>query len=147
MSFHFDPTTGNVTLHQGDTGSYTVTCARSSGADFGEDDRMLYSVESPSGELVMQRLYRLDREDLNGIADIEYHNADTQGWPAGVYSGELRVLLNAYWNIQDPPTGDVVDLLALYGGLALDGPVVDGDTVRTKDERFSVTILDVIGEV
>ncbi len=141
MSFLVDYTTGDVTLHQGDTGSYQVVSARSSGSDFGADDRLLYSIESPTGELVMQRCYRLDRTGKNGLADIEYHNADTQDWPAGDYKGELRVLLNAYWNIEDPPTADVVNMLIL------DGAVVDGDTVRTKDERFTVRILDVIGEV
>ena len=138
---------GNVTLHQGDTGSYKVHATRSGGGEWTSADRLLYSIQDPSGTVVMSRAYRLDREGKNGVADVEYHNADTQDWPAGSYQGELRAIINAYWSIPDPPTADVVDLLALedeYGGERI---VVDGDTVRTREDRFTVTVLDVIKEV
>lgn len=148
MSFNVNYTTGDVNLHQGDTGSYLVQVIRSSGTAWGSDDRLIYSVASvATGELVMCRAYRLDLENNNGIINVEYHNADTQDWPAGGYSGEMRAIVNAYWIIEDPPTADVVDLLPYMKALGTDRVIVDGDTVRTKDERFTVTVRDVIGDV
>ena len=148
MSFSVNYETGDVNLHQGDTGSYLVQATRSSGTAWGSADRLIYSIASVStGELVMCRAYRLDLENNNGIINVEYHNADTQDWPAGGYSGEMRAIVNAYWSISNPPTSDVVDLLALMKTLGTDQLIVDGDTVRTKNDRFTVTVRDVIGDV
>lgn len=146
--FEVDKTLRKITMHQGDTGSYSITLERSSGAAWGSDDRMLYTVAGGSG-IVIQRLYRLDRNGKNGVADIEFHNADTQSLSAGTYTVEVRALIHAYWNIVNPPTADVVDILELYGPLQLLGPVVDGNTVRTNkpEEAWSIEIKDVIGEV
>lgn len=135
-------------MHQGDTGGYQIELERSSGAAWTAADRMLYTVTGGSG-VVMQRAYRLDREGKNGIADIEFHNADTQDWSAGVYNIEVRAIVNAYWNIPNPPESDVADLLAVYGPLANQGPLVDGNVVRTNhpDEAWTIEIRDVSGEV
>lgn len=138
---------GDIVMHRGDTGSYKVVPARESGAEWTSADRLLYSIKNPAGAVVMKRAYRLDRDGKNGIADIEYHNADTDTWPAGTYQGELRALINAYWNIPNPPTADVADLLALEETLGVDRIMVDGDTVRTREEQFTLTVKDVIGEV
>ena len=141
--FKRDDSARKITMHQGDTGSYRITLVRSSGAAWGENDRMLYTISGTPG-IVMQRVYRLDRDGLNGHADIEFHNDDTQEWPAGTYSIEVRALVHAYWNIPDPPTEDVVDML-----VRTDGAMVDGDVVRTNEpeEAWSLDILNVFGEV
>lgn len=147
MSFDITYPRGDIVMHRGDTGSYTVTVAREDGAEWTSADRMLYSIKNAAGAVVMKRAYRLDREGKNGIADIEFHNADTDTWPAGTYEGELRALINAYWSIANPPTSDVVDLLALEEALGVERIAVDGDTVRTREERFSFVVKDVIAEV
>ena len=146
--FEKDMDKRQITMHQGDTGSYQIRAARKSGTAWTANDRMLYTIAG-SGGIMMQRAYRLDREGKNGIADIEFHNADTQYWPAGTYSIEVRWFINAYWNIPNPPTTDVADLLDLYGPMANQGPLVDGDTVRTNrpETAWTLEIRDVIGEV
>ena len=138
---------GDIEMHRGDTGSYRIRATRGSGAEWTSADRMIYSVKNAAGTVVLSRVYRLDREGKNGLADIEYHNADTDDWAAGAYQGELRAILNAYWSIPNPPTADVVDLLALEEERGVERIVVDGDTVRTRENRFSVTVNDVIKEV
>lgn len=131
-----------IIMHRGDTGSYRVRLVRSSGTAWTEDDRMLYTIAGQNG-IVLQRAYRLDRTGKNGKADIEFHNDDTQNWPAGIYNIEVKALINAYWNIADPPTEDVVNLMTLEGAM------VDGDVVRTNDpdQTWTLEIKSVIGEV
>ena len=138
---------GDIEMHRGDTGSYKVVPRRDDGEPWTSADRLIYSVKNAAGTVVLKRAYRLDREGKNGIADIEYHNADTDTWPGGTYEGELRAIIDAYWSIPDPPTADVVDLLALQEEMDVERIVVDGNTVRTRKERFTLTVRDVIGEV
>ena len=146
--FEVDSANRKITMHQGDTGSYEIQLTRTSGASFGADDRMLYTV-GMGNQIVMQRAYRLDTDEGNGKAVIEFHNADTEGWMPGVYNIEVRAVIGAYWTIEDPPDADVVDILRLYGALANLGPLIDGDVVRTNDpeEAWTLEIIDVIGEV
>lgn len=140
--FERDRDTRTITMHQGDTGSYRIRLVRTSGESFGADDRMLYTVAGPDG-VVMQRVYRLDRENLNGVVDVEFHNDDTQDWSAGTYNVEIRALVNAHWNIAQAPTEYMVDLLRM------DGAMVDGDVVRTNrpDDAWTIEVKDTIGEV
>lgn len=147
MSFDVTYPRGDVVMHRGDTGSYQVEVLRENEEAWTSADRLLYSIKNAAGAVVLYRAYRLDRDGKNGIADIEFHNADTDTWPAGAYEGELRALVNAYWSIQNPPTADVVDLLALQEALGVERIAVDGDTVRTREERFNFTVKDVIAEV
>jgi hypothetical protein len=140
----FDPNkeTGNITMHAGDTGSYTVYATRESGTAWTADDRMVFTVANASGVVMLQRYYRLDTSLGNGKVLIEFHNGDTDEWPAGNYTAERRYVVNPRWD-GTVPTGNVTDALA--EGIA---HIIDGDTVRTpKWAQTTITINRVYGEV
>ena len=109
----FDPTTGNFDMHAGDTGSGIFTITRESGDTFPDTARMLWTVTSPQGVIVMQRMYRLDDQyDLgDGAVLIEFHNDDTDTWGAGDYTTEIRVDIAPVWD-GTPSTARCVDALA-----------------------------------
>lgn len=126
--FHHDPETGDISMNQGDTGSFTVHCSRSSGENWTSNSRMLYTIRS--GEtIMMQRIYRLD--DQWGLGDgvvlIEFHNDDTDQWPVGTYNVERRYNVAPIWNVEstDVPTARCVDALRTTAAM------VEGVPVRT----------------
>lgn len=132
---------GSVTMHRGDTGAFWVRAARSTGAEFGENDRMIYTVRAADGTIMLQRYYRLDTEAGNGVCLIQFHNGDTDTWSNGNYETERRYVIGPYWD-GDAPDGDVVD------ALTSDARIVDGDTVRVPaDGQSSLILSDVYGEV
>jgi len=147
--FEYDPKTGNVSMHVGDTGAYKVRAARKSGEPFTEYDRMIFTVLSGSGEIVLQRYYRLDTDLGDGVAEIQFHNADTDRLSAGMYSTERRYVLNAYWSgTGDIPDGDVVNALESAR------KIVDGDIVRVPKGdgehpggQATMTLSTIYGEV
>ena len=128
-------------MHAGDTGAFKVKATRTSGTDWTEDDRMLFTIRNASGEIVMQRFYRLDDDEGlgNGVVEIQFHNNDTDTWAPGLYSMERRYDVNAYWN-GTAPEGMCVD--ALTAGVRM----VDGDVVRTVVQG-SLTIQGILGEI
>lgn len=126
--FQFDPENSSISMHRGDTGAYYVQCRRSSGKPFGEGDVALYTVKSGS-EVKIQREYALDDDEGagNGRFLVAFRNSDTDTWPAGSYSTEIRVVINP---------------------IRLDVDVVDGDIVRTiVRSKSTLTILDILREV
>lgn len=141
--FHFDPESGNLHLNAGDTGSFKVHCARGSGDDWPDTARMLFTVVNGSGEVVMQRIYRLD--DQWGLGDgvvlIEFHNDDTDTWTPGTYSMERRYDVTPIWN-GTPSTARCVDQL----GPGTHAEMVEGDTVRTVFTG-TIQIDGVIGRI
>ena len=141
--FEINSTTGAVTMHAGDTGAYKVHATRETGTAWTEDDRMLLTVTSPSGQVVIQRYYRLDTSLGNGYARIQFANDDTDKFGAGVYSMERRYFVSPNWD-GTAPTGDVTDALA--EGVA---HIVNGAVVRTPKGTGQTTleILRVYGEV
>ena len=102
--FVFDKDTGNVRMYAGDTGSFKVHISRKNGESWPDTARLLYTVTNGSGEIVIQRLYRLDDQwDLgDGKFLVEFHNDDTDDMAAGTYSVEMRVDLDPVW------TGDPI---------------------------------------
>lgn len=126
--FEFDPASSAVTMHRGDTGAYYVTLARGSGTPFQSGDVALYTVKS--GDTVkMEREYPLDDDEGagNGRFLIAFRNSDTDTWAEGVYSTEIRVIINS---------------------IRLDGKVVDGNIVRTIGKsKSTLTINSVLKEV
>jgi len=124
--FIHDIETGNIRMNQGDTGSFKVKCSRSSGESWPDTARMLYTITNGTGEIVMQRIYRLD--DQWGLGDgvvlIEFHNDDTDQWPAGDYLTERRYDLTPIWD-GTPSTARCVNALA--GGAKM----IEGVPVRT----------------
>lgn len=125
--FQINTANGAVTMHVGDTGSYTVTAARASGTAFTNDDRALYTVTSSLGAKVIERIYELNTELGNGKILIEFHNSDTDQLAPGVYNTEIRYIINPDWDGQK---------------------IVDGDIVRTPAIlKSTLTLQGVIGEV
>ena len=128
--FEFNKDTFEIRMHQGDTGSFWVSATRSSGEDFGENDRALFTVTDPtSGENVIEREYALDDDDNlgNGVIHVELHNGDTDHLAAGIYDTEIRYVINPYRS---------------------GGKITDGDIVRTPAIlKSTLTLMSVNREV
>jgi len=143
--FIYDPNDGSITMHQGDTGSYMVTASRRSGEPFSENDRMLFTISNGT-EALIQRIYRLDREDIgNGNVLIEFHNEDTDDIPTGNYMLERRYIINPYWDVDEGgaiPTENVAD------ALTASARIIDGDIVRVPEHgQATLQITNIYGEV
>ena len=124
--FYHDTETGNIRMNQGDTGSFLVHASRASGDDWTSDSRMLYTIRNAQGEIVLQRIYRLDDQwDLgDGVVLIEFHNDDTDDWPVGTYYTERRYNVSPVWQ-GTPSTARCVN------ALTSDAYMVEGVPVRT----------------
>ena len=125
--FHHNNVTGDIEMNQGDTGSFKVHCSRKSGAEWPSTARMQYTIRNASGEIVLQRIYRMDDQwDLgDGVVLIEFHNSDTDTWPVGTYQTERRYDVAPTWE-GTPSDARCVD--ALEAGAAR---MIDGVPVRT----------------
>lgn len=141
--FRFDPVTGDLRMNAGDTGSYKVYCARGSGEPWPETARMLMTVTNGSGEIVMQRIYRLD--DQFGLGDgvvlVEFHNDDTDTWIPGQYTVERRYDVAPIWE-GTPSEARCVDQL----GPGEHAVMIEGATVRTVFQG-TLTIDGVFGRI
>ena len=140
--FQVDLETGDIKMNAGDTGSYKVCCTRKSGNAWTSDSRMLYTIRSQNGEIMLQRIYRLD--DQYGLGDgtvlIEFHNDDTDTWAPGQYTTERRYNVNPIWE-GTPSTARCVN--ALVEGAAR---MVEGVPVRTVF-KGALTIESVDGRI
>ncbi len=125
--FIFNTATGNIEMNAGDTGSFKVHCSRLSGETWPSTARMLWTVTAPSGEIVMQRIYRMDDQyDLgDGTVLFEFHNDDTDDWQPGTYQTERRYDIAPMWD-GTPSDARCVDALA--PGAA---HMIEGVPVRT----------------
>lgn len=125
--FVFDKDTGNIDMYSGDTGSFFFKIERESQEAWPDTARALFTVTDTQGEIVMQRLYRLDDqwEVGDGIMLIEFHNDDTDDWAPGTYNTEFRVDLEPVWQ-GTPSTARCVNQLA--EGVA---KMIEGVPVRT----------------
>lgn len=139
--FRVNLDTVEITMHAGDTGSFKMGWSRESGEPWTEDDRVLFTVRNGSGEIVMQRLYRLDDQwDLgDGKILVEFHNDDTDTWAGGSYTTEFRCDITPIWN-GTAPTARCVD--ALTAGVRM----VEGSVVRTVIQS-TLTIQGVLGDI
>ena len=139
--FKVDYGTGSIVMHQGDTGVIRVSAVRKNGDDWTENDRMLFTVRSQSGEIVLQRIYRLDDQyDLgDGTVLVEFHNDDTDEWDAGQYFTELRYDVSPIWS-GTAPTARCVN--ALTAGVKM----IEGSIVRTTIQS-TLTIQGVLGNI
>ena len=139
--FYLDPETGDIKMNRGDTGSFWVKETRKNGDVWTEYDRMLFTIKDGQGDIVLQRIYRLDDQwGLgNGVVLIEFHNDDTDTWANGSYQVERRYNINPRWD-GTAPTGRCVN------GLTSAATMIEGDIVRTVFQG-TLTINDVYGEV
>ena len=140
--FNVDLETMAITMHQGDTGSFKIGATRENETAWTEDDRMLFTVKNGQGEIVLQRIYRLDDQyDLgNGKVLVEFHNDDTDTWEGGTYTTELRFVVDPIWD-GTAPTARCVD--ALSPGTP---KMVEGSIVRTTIQS-TLTISGILGEI
>lgn len=139
--FNFETDTCAITMHRGDTGSKWIHASRESGTPWTANDRCLFTVRNAQGDVVMQRLYRLDNQwgAGNGWFLMEFHNNDTDEWANGSYSTEWRYDIEPLWS-GEAPAGRCVDALA--AGVRM----VEGSVVRTVVQS-TMTLNDVYGEV
>lgn len=139
--FLIDQETGDIRMNRGDTGSFKVHCSRKSGESWTEDSRMLFTVKNNQGDVVLQRIYRLD--DQWGLGDgvvlIEFHNDDTDQWPGGQYDMERRYNVLPVWQ-GTAPTERCVN------ALTASAKMVEGAPVRTVFQG-TLTIEDVRGDI
>lgn len=143
MAFVFDDDSCAITMHKGDTGSKWVIAERGSGESWTEDDRCLFTVKNSQGEIVMQRIYRLDDQwgAGNGAFLMEFHNDDTDSWEGGTYNTEWRYDVSPNWKAgTTAPAGRCVD------ALATGDEMIEGAIVRTVVQS-TLTINDVYGRI
>lgn len=140
--FDFNAETGDIEMYAGDTGSFFFRIERESGDAWPDTARALFTVINQQGEIVMQRLYRLD--DQWGVGDgimlIEFHNDDTDEWEPGSYSTEFRADLDPIWQ-GTPSSARCVNQLS--DGVA---NMIEGVPVRTVF-KGSLTIKSVDGRI
>lgn len=139
--FNFDNDNCAINMHKGDTGSKWIHATRGSAAAWTSADRCLFTVTNSQNEIMMQRIYRLD--DQWGAGDgcflMEFHNGDTDHWPAGTYNTEWRFDIDATWD-GTAPTGRCVN------GLTAGVKMTDGGVVRTKIQS-TMSISGVLGDI
>ena len=102
---------------------------------------MLYTIRDQQGEIVLQRIYRLDDQwDLgDGVVLIEFHNDDTDDWDVGNYSTEVRFDVSPVWE-GTAPTARCVN------ALTTDARMIEGSIVRTKIQS-TLEIQGVLGKI
>lgn len=140
--FNFDTESGDISMNSGDTGSFWVHATLGNGAVWTEDSRMLFTVKNGEGEIVMQRIYRLDDQwgQGDGWVLIEFHNSDTDTWKSGAYSMERRYNVDPIWR-GTPSTSRCVN------ALTSDAEMIEGnDTIRTVF-KGTLTIEPVDGRI
>lgn len=139
--FNVNLETMEIKMHAGDTGSFKVHAERGSGDAWTDADRMLFTVRDGAGEIVLQRIYRLDDqwEIGDGTVLIEFHNDDTDQWASGAYSTELRFDISPIWQ-GTAPTARCVN------ALTSSAKMVEGAIVRTKIQS-TLTIDGVLGDI
>lgn len=141
--FDHDTATGAITMHRGDTGSFVVHCSRASGEAWPEESRMLYTIRNGAGDIVLQRIYRMD--DAFGLGDgvvlIEFHNDDTDNWEDSTYSTERRYNVFPVWK-GGAPSSDARCVDALATG----DEMIEGVPVRTVFQG-TLTINKVLGDI
>ena len=141
MAFNRNENATEITMHAGDTGAFKAHATRKTGTDWTEDDRMLFTIKDTTGEIVLQRFYRLDDDEGlgNGVVEIQFHNNDTDKWTPGTYTTERRYDVNPRWD-GTPPEGMCVN--AMTAGVKM----IEGDVVRTVVQG-TLTIMGVLGDI
>lgn len=141
--FVFDKSTGNINMYAGDTGSFFVQFVRESGDAWPDTARMLYTIKSGDGTIMLQRIYRLDDQwDVgDGVILMEFHNDDTDQWIPGQYNTEMRIDVIPIWN-GTPSEARCVDQL----GPGDHAEMVEGVPVRTVF-KGTLTIYGVDGRI
>ena len=115
-----------ISLSRGDTGALKVTADATLDGQaytFAAEDRALFSVKSPNGELVMEKVFPME----NNIFTVFFLNADTDSLAPGDYTWDVRYIIHPYYDDQ--------------------GKLIDGDQVITPKEPQALNLLTVVGDV
>lgn len=114
--FRVDETTGQVTMNVGDTGAWFIAGARDDDVPFTADDRAVFTVKDGAGTIKLVREYGLADANLgNGVIHVQLDNNDTDEWPAGSYTYEVRFVVNPYREGGEITSGDIVDTPGIDG--------------------------------
>ena len=111
----------SIALSRGDTGAIKIT-ARTT-YTFAAADRALFSIKNALGNVVKESAFALD----NKAFIVTFFNADTDNLPPGVYSWDVRYIINPYYDSA--------------------GKIIDGDQVITPKQPMELQLLQVVGEV
>lgn len=118
--FKIDPETKRITMHRGDTGSvpYVIT-----GYEFGENDRVLWTMKSDNGTEVKKQLCT----PVDGRIVVDFVNSDTDSLAPGTYRYDIRIIANPVYDEG--------------------GNVVDGTMVNTPQSPLYIEILSTVGQI
>lgn len=127
----FDVDGMTITLTIGDTAAVKI---RATGYELDTDDAVLFTIRTGNGSVMMERVYT-NKTGVRADGPIEtdnsvivcFHNADTEGYPAGNYTWDVRYIINAYRNSE--------------------GIITDGDQVITPYAPQSFVLRPVVGTV
>ena len=123
----FDVEDYNIRLSRGDTGAMWVDATATLDDEpytFAENDRALFSIKNPNGEIIMQKQCAM----TNNSFIVYFLNADTDSLsPADNYTWDVRYVINPYYDAN--------------------GKIVDGDQVITPKEPQTMNLLTVVGDV
>lgn len=118
--FSVDADNNVITLSKGDTGAITISV---DGYLFSENDRALFSLRAGNGQIVKQKIYTIE----NNKFTVTFFNADTDTLAPGVYSWDVRYVINPYYNEN--------------------GDIVDGDQVLTPNLPMECNLLQIVGDI
>lgn len=127
----FDVNGMTITMTVGDTGAMKI---RITGYELQTDDAVLFTVKTGNGSIMMDRVFT-NKQDVPWDGRIEsdnsiivcFHNSDTEGFSAGSYMWDIRVVINAYRNGE--------------------GVITDGDQVITPYTPQTLVLQSPIGTV
>ena len=118
--FYIDDSDYSITLSKGDTGAVTFS---STGYDFGENDRALFTIRNSRGAVIKSTAYEL----TNNAFTVTFRNSDTDTLAAGTYNYDVRYIIHPYYDEN--------------------GTIVDGNQVITPRQAMRITLLDTVGEI
>ena len=122
----YNVTDYTINLSRGDTGALKVNATATLGGEpftFGTDDRALFSIKNPNGEIIMQKAYEME----DNAFTVYFLNGDTDSLAPGSYSWDVRYVIHPYYDDN--------------------GKIVDGDQVITPKTPMTMTLLNVVGDV
>ena len=111
----------SIRLTAGDTAAIVINVG---GYTFTENDAVIFTIKSTSGDVV---IYRECHPDANGDILVCFYNSETEGWGAGVYRWDIRAVIHAYRDAT--------------------GKIVNGDQVITPFEPQTFELLAPVGTV
>lgn len=110
-----------ISMSIGDTGAIRI---QTSGYDFDDDDRAIFTIKSGNGTVLMEREYQIDE---NGGFLVCFYNSNTEQFSAGNYQWDVRFVLEPYRDS--------------------DGKIMDGAQILTPYGPQTFTLMNTVGTV